>query len=160
MLLDRVSTHVLKDHDFGKLIGDDLAVFLESPDNKENLASSFSKTLQTIEPNWDVDRSRALVNMVKGWNNSPSYPKKIETTCNLLKIKGLSKSLLTTRHELLHGGKVKAEPDEALERYKEFNLHILVLLLRLLEYEGNFYSPGQSQECEMASFKASETNPS
>jgi hypothetical protein len=157
ILLDRISTQILKGKDWGCIIGEDLKTALDTP----NIRSFFEKRLtsyfQRIEKGWDKERTASLVNQAERWNTEPSYPRKIETGFELASLKPPTKQEMKEiqkRHKLLHEGKLSGEVDLILETRHTINRLILILLFSMLKYDGEFFAVGH-KNLKMKNFKNS-----
>lgn len=154
MLFDRVSTRVLKDFDFPKQIGEAIEEAVTDVKRREALANQITELVREIEPTWPDEKSLAIVQKIREFNNQPSYPVKIAKAFELVGLNGPPAKLLQQRHRLLHEGKLTLDRDEAFAFFSELYAHVLSLLLAMLGYSGEFFSFGKGR-LEMQQFRLS-----
>jgi hypothetical protein len=142
MLLDRVGTHVLDAYRFPKQIGEDLAAALSDRLSKEKLTTELTDLLKTYAAEWEEKRSSAILNVIKGWNNSPSFSKKIVTAFELAGLREPPDHVFKPRHTILHEGTFEEDTVPILQYYQDATVWVVALLLHLLGYEGNFSCAG------------------
>ncbi|MGJ8678491.1 MAG: hypothetical protein ACSHX0_13335 [Akkermansiaceae bacterium] len=153
MLLERLSTFILKDRNFSKQIGQDLADYLADDNQRVSLQNSITELMKSCTKCWDKYRSKSLVDQVERWNDGLSYPKQIETSFELSGVIAPPKFLLSNRHKLMHQGSLAIkDQDKVLAAYGELNLQVLVLLFSMLNYEGKFFSQSQQNEADMYNY--------
>lgn len=142
MLLDRVGTHVLDTYRFPKQIGEDLSVALSDRLSKEKLTAELTDLLKTYAAEWKEERSSAILNVIKGWNNSPSFPKKIVTAFDLAGLREPPGHVFKPRHTILHEGTFEEVTVPILQYYQDATVWVVALLFHLLGYNGQFSCAG------------------
>jgi hypothetical protein len=142
MLLDRVGTHVLDAYRFQKQIGEDLAAALSDRLSKEKLTTELTDLLKTYAAEWEEERSSAILNVIKGWNNSPSFPKKIVTAFELAGLREPPDHVFKPRHTIMHEGTFEEGTVPILQYYQDATVWVVALILHLLGYEGGFSCAG------------------
>ena len=157
MLLDRMSSKLLNGHTYAKQIGDDLDRFLEDESNQKKLAGTFGGIMKPLSSGWEDYRSNEMVKILKGWNDSPSYGKKISIAFGLVGLKEPSRKMLGHRHKLMHEGGLKLKGEEAVNFLLDLNEQILVLLFAMLNYRGKFFLTGRGARF-MADFALDEAS--
>ena len=145
VILDRLSSHLLKNIEHPKQIGDDLAAVLDRKARKKELCKSIQTVMEGFSVRWDEGRTNALVGKIKEWNNQPPYAKKIAVAFEQVGLKAPSPDLLNKRHSLAHEGCLDLPSQEALDFYLDLNRQVLVLLLAMLGYRGKFFSLGRGE---------------
>lgn len=154
MLLDRISSRVLDGHSFGKLIGEDLGECLTDPSRRKKLVEDLTGVMQQPAESWTDELSGKLIQKISEWNNTPSYPKKIATVYEIVGLLPPPKMVIDARHTLMHVGSLpKAVKKEISAYHRDIHQSIVVLLLRMLRYEGSFFVPDRGI-CSMRDFVA------
>lgn len=80
-------------------------------------------------------------NTIKGWNNSRSLKNAIKTFADFFKIPHLSGAVVDIRGKIAHNGVIgnnRVDYSSKFQLYKELELFIMIGILRIFEYEGNF----------------------
>ena len=91
--------------------------------------------------NWDSTRSSSLFNTIKGWNNSRSLKNAIKTFADFFEIPYLSGKIVDIRGKIAHNGVIgnrRVEYSSNFQLYKELELFIIIAILKIFEYKGNF----------------------
>ena len=151
MLFDRISTRLLKGYKFPKQIGTDLETLLKQKENREGLEAALGEVMKARSEGWDDFRSGKLVDQIKLWNDSPSYPKKIAIAFSLVGLKQPGNELLGHRHKLMHEGGLNLKGQEAVKFLLDLNEQILALLFAMLDYRAHFFLMGRGKT-HMAAF--------
>lgn len=160
-LLDRVTT---------KILGDQKTHEIDPGPDAKLKAKEFKVTLHfilsTLSPNWDRNRTESLCNTIREWNAKPSFPKKITRSCQSLGISPVSGEKLGFRHVLIHQGEMDSDletPDDRVQYFCELEATVLLLLARMLGFDGHVYlqkdpsSPGDTKP--VADFLDAATKP-
>ena len=135
IIADRITTKVGVTND-GAEIDPDLDARIKAKDFKQDL----HKILSQLSNNWTNERTANLISMIKMWNKKSSFPESIRRVCQSVGLKPLDGKILSTRHQLLHTGDLHP-PDMSLDEYwKELDALVLLLILRLLKYDGLVYA--------------------
>lgn len=136
-LTDRLTTRILGDSTEPE-IDANLPARLDDKDFRTTLHF----ILASLTPNWERNRTDALVATIKDWNKKPSFPKKITRSCEKLGIPPMSGKKLGFRHVLIHEGEMHSDMKSVDERFRYFcELEALVLLLmcRMFGFEGHIF---------------------
>lgn len=136
ILLDRASTRILVGKDLGNQIEAGLNAKLDDPAFKQEL----QKLLTSLTAKWAPDRTDRLIETIKQWNSSPSFPKRIAAAYQEVRLEPPKGKMLTKRHLLVHLGDPPAD-GSIFEYSLELECRVLMLLLRLLNYENQFFHP-------------------
>lgn len=144
MLLDRVTKWTLAEYKFPKQIDETLKTDLEPGGiERKALEAKLDALLKAeISPKWN--KTSALVDKVRDWNDQPSYPKKIATSFDKVHLPVPAKDVLDNRHTLAHEGELKSGVD-ALKYFSDITDVITALLLKLLGYSGKYYVLGKGE---------------
>jgi hypothetical protein len=151
VILDRLSSRILKNIVHPKQIGEDLAAVLSDKFRRELLCEKIQILMKEFEANWDLSRTKSLVAKITEWNNQPSYVKKIGIAFQQVGLRTPSRDLLDNRHLLAHEGSLNLPYQEAIDFYMDLNQQVLVLLFAMLGYRGTFFSLGRD-DCAMTDF--------
>ncbi len=110
--------------------------------------------MQQPAESWTDELSGKLIQKISQWNNTPSYPKKIATVYEIVGLLPPPKMVIDARHTLMHVGSLpKAVKKEISAYHRDIHQSIVVLLLRMLRYEGSFFVPDRGI-CSMRDFVA------
>lgn len=138
MLLDRVSTFLLKNHQFPCQISEKL----KEKKVRDELKNILHKDIISLCPEWNQGRTNSLMQTIGEWNARPSYKGKIAEAYKIAGVVPPSDELLKKRHQLLHEGKLKLDSendtDELFSYWREMSDSVTELLLRMLGYKGDF----------------------
>jgi hypothetical protein len=136
-LLDRITSKVN-----GESSGPEIDAQLDKQIDAKCFRFLLHHLLKTLTPKWDRYRTDAVCDDIKGWNREPSFPNKVIRSCETLGIKGPARSKIGFRHKLIHAGefdkKLKTMEKKA-EYLIETDAVVLMLLIRLLEFDGYIY---------------------
>lgn len=131
-LLDRIQQHVN-----GKAFPPQIDPKLPGRADRKWLPKVLTFILQLLlSPQWDLDRTAALIGTIKDWNSRPSFPRGVELACTKLQIPVPPKKTINRRHKLIHLGELDLRIDKAAEYWGELDLLVLLLILQLLGYTG------------------------
>ncbi len=155
MLFDRISSKLLKGYLYEKQIGDDLDQYLADGNNQKALAEKLGEVIKPLSTGWKDYRSGELVKIVKSWNDSPSYGKKIAIAFGLVGLLEPNQKMLGHRHKLMHEGGLNLQGQEAVDFLFDLNEQILALLFAMLKYRGKFFLIGRGER-QMNDFGSSE----
>jgi hypothetical protein len=134
ILLDRISSKFdASGPEFE--IDNNLDTTLDKTDFKNQLHTLCS----SLSSKWTLDRTIQIVNKIKEWNASPSFPKKINRICENLRLTKPPGKFLATRHQLLHVGELNPDKSTVVEYWKDLEWLVLSMILRLFDYEGQVY---------------------
>lgn len=157
MLMERISKKVVsKISDLPEWqIGQDLADAMRIKETQERIISSLSDVMRPYAQSWNDERSRSLLNTIKGWNSRGSYKSDILAACSFLKLTPPSGVVTKSRDDLMHAGMLKQDLSgnhTALSRY-DCDVHeiVQVMLLAMFGYQGHTFVPGK-RDCSMADF--------
>ena len=143
-LLDRITTKIL-----GKSCAPEIDVELDKRVDNKDFRTALHYILATLSPKWERTRTDALCGTIKEWNKKPSFPKKITRSCEKLGIPPISGKKLSFRHLLIHEGEMDADletPQETAEYFFEIQMIVLLLLVRMLGFEGHIYLQSKPDE--------------
>jgi len=151
MLFERVSSFILKTHTFERQIsaGMDNLLRDRTSEGYRGFVTSLTSAFQGSIPEWTPERTNAVIGMIKEWNASPSYLKKIDVAHEKIGLVSPPPQVLKRRNDLMHRGGLDAGFDEALQLTAGLHKAIAALLLSLLDYRGAFFSLGHGR-IEMA----------
>ncbi len=114
----------------------------ENLDEKEiQIVEQLTLLLTNMLDNWDSTRSSSLFNTIKGWNNSRSLKNAIKTFADFFEIPYLSGKIVDIRGKIAHNGVIgnrRVEYSSNFQLYKELELFIIIAILKIFEYKGNF----------------------
>lgn len=136
IVLDRASTWILREKKLDSQIEAGLNTKLDSAEFKGKLQG----LLAGLTEKWSFQRTEKLVETIKQWNSSPSFPKKIALAYQEVQLEPPKGRMLSNRHLLLHIGDPPSD-GTIFEYSLELECSVLMLLLRLLNYEGQFFHP-------------------
>ena len=160
MLLDRISSWRVEGHAFEKQIGTDLDECLSDPARKAELGKELGETMQRFAKNWNPDRTESLLGVIRGWNNSPSFKKKLSTAFALAGLKPPPPLLTRARNALMHTGSLPDLNHDYIVNYdREVHQSIVVLLLSILNYDGMFFARDRGM-FSIRDFRLNEAPPS
>ncbi len=134
ILLDRIAASIVADAG-GHEIDRQLPSRLDDRSFREALHDLFQKQTEA----WNLSRTDALIGVVKNWNASPSFGEGVKRACVELRIPEPPGKLLRLRHKLLHVGELDPAGEELHAYWKELESLALMMILRLLSYEGQFF---------------------
>lgn len=161
MLIERVSKRIVESVPNlpAKQIGDDLAAALDSNNTFEGLTSAFTALMLPHALAWTDKNSQALLNIIKGWNNSMPYKKGVEVACAHFGLKSPSQAVTKSRDHLMHSGMLKSKITDnhvALSAYdSEVHQIVQIMMLSMFGYEGRTFVPGK-RDCSMTDFQVGE----
>lgn len=136
ILIDRISTELTKGQG-GAEIDDELPKRAGSQDFKKAL----HQLLMTLSTNWTEQRTADIIRTIKDYNARPPFPKKVARACAQQQLPPMAGKLLGTRHLLLHVGKLEPPDGDVIGYWMELDALVLMLILRMLRYEGQLYHP-------------------
>ncbi|MBB3205102.1 hypothetical protein FHS27_000869 [Rhodopirellula rubra] len=140
IILDRITTKIVVDND--------------DPEIDPNLNQRIDRRwfrfllhllLRTLSPQWEKWRTDTHCdNTIKGWNASPSFPKKIQRACEQLGIPSPSGRTVGNRHRILHVGEFDKKL-RSIDQKAEYTLWlqsiVQLMLVKLLGFDGLIFLP-------------------
>jgi hypothetical protein len=147
MLFDRCTSKILKSVKFPPQIDPKVANLIGTKGSKrEDIAQQLDGIFSGDFPNWNNGRSNAILDVVVGWDASPSYFSKIMEAFKTIGMSAPSKELMASRHTLAHTGELK-EGSLTIPQYHSAILGTLTeMLLRMLSYRGKFSVVGTGEQ--------------
>lgn len=151
MLLERVSSKLLKDHSFLPQVGNSVEPLFK--DRKSEAFNSFSADVTTAIkkhiPEWKDERTLPLLTYIQMWNARPSYKETIKVAFAKLNLRPPSKLVMDHRNDLMHSGSIDLKTENIHAYFKDIHEQVLVLLLCYLRFDGKFFCFGkQIQEIQ------------
>lgn len=155
-LLDRITTKVL-----GEVNAPEIDAGLDAKVDVKEFRVTLHYILSTLSPNWDRTRTDALCSTIKDWNARPSFPKKIMRACQKHGISPISGKKLGFRHVLIHDGEMHGDlktPDDRAQYFFEIEMIVLLLLVRMLRFDGQIYLQCKPPDPKLVSEFLAETS--
>lgn len=145
MLFDRISNFRLRNEKFPKQIDPALDKKLgkRKSESWEKARSALGGAVSQFCDNWNTDRSDALLDKIREWNNQPSYPRKIAKALEGLPIPEPDKNLVGPRHRLLHNGQLDLHGIGPVEYFSGIIDLVTSMLLAMMGYSGPYFVVGK-----------------
>lgn len=134
ILVDRISTELTKGQRESEIDEQ-----LPKRADEKGFKAKLHELLTSLSPHWTEQRTEDIVRTIKDYNARPSFPKKVAKACETQQLPLIAGKLLGTRHLLLHVGKLEPPDGDVMGYWTELDALVLMLILRMLRYEGPFY---------------------
>ena len=108
----------------------------------DDFLKSLHSVLSSLSNKWSEDRTKSICGVIKGWNNSPSFPKQVARACEVLGIQLLDGANLAFRHKLIHEGELDKKLttwDQKAEYLFAIEGIVLLLIVRMINFDGQIY---------------------
>ena len=136
-LLDRVTTRII-----GPATNAEIEAGLKAKVDDPEFRKALHAVLSSLTDKWEITRTNEICRTINDWNVKPSFPKKIIRCCQKLGIPPISGTKLGFRHVLIHEGEMHSDLENIEERaayYVEIEAILLLLLVRMLGFDGFIY---------------------
>jgi hypothetical protein len=136
-LLDRITTKII-----GPATNAEIESGLKQKVDAKEFQTALHDLLMKLTDKWDINRTKEICRTINDWNARPSFPKKIIRSCEKLGIPPIPGKKLGFRHVLIHEGEMHSDLDSEEERVRyffEIEMVVLLLLIRMLGFEGLIY---------------------
>lgn len=148
-LLDRISSKILGDAN-----SPEIDAALDERVDVKDFRTTLHYILLSLSPKWERSRTDALCGTMKDWNTKPSFSKKILRSCEKMGIPAISGKKLGFRHVVIHDGEMHSDlktSEDRVQYFLEVEMVVLLLLIRMLGFDGYIYLQSNAPNPEKVS---------